>query len=109
MKSSKKFGGFVFYCYICNRNKNNMKTKIDITKYEHVDEIYWGLECKSSHNHNYYYSSVLGDVILEECDDDGYFEYWRLNGYSIQRLGGYYGGSGIFEDESEIVELDSQI
>ena len=25
-----------------------MKTKIDITKYVHVDEIYWGQECKSS-------------------------------------------------------------
>ena len=84
-----------------------MKTKIDITKYVHVDEIYWGQECKSSYNHNYYYSSDLCDVILEECDDDGYFEYWRLNGYSIQRLGGYYGIGGIFEDEVGIVELDN--
>ena len=49
------------------------KIRIDITKYVHVDEIYWGQECKSSYNHNYYYSEVLGDVILEECDDDGYF------------------------------------
>lgn len=83
------------------------KIKIDVTKYEHVDYIYWGEECKSSYNHNYYYSSVLGDVILEECDDDGYFEYWRLNGYSTQRIGGYYGIGGIFEDYVEIVELDN--
>ena len=84
-----------------------MKTKIDITKYVHVDEIYWGRECKSLYNHNYYYSSDLCDVILEECDDDGYFEYWRLIGYTTQRLGGYYGVGGIFEDEVGIVELDN--
>ena len=23
MKSSKKFGGFIFYCYICIKNNNN--------------------------------------------------------------------------------------
>lgn len=84
-----------------------MKKKIDITTYEHVDEIFWGYHYKSSYNHNYYYSPVLKDVILEECDDDGYFQYWRLNGYSTQYLGDYYGVGGIFEDEVGIVELDN--
>lgn len=84
-----------------------MKTKINVAKYAHVDEIYWGKHCKSSYNHNYYYSPVLKDVILEECNDDGYFQYWRLNGYSIQYLGGYYGVGGIFEDNLGIVTVDS--
>lgn len=84
-----------------------MKTKIDVTKYEHVEEIFWGQHYESSHNHNYFYSPVLKDVIYEECDDDGHFQYWRLNGYSTQYLGDYYGVGGIFKDENGIVELDN--
>lgn len=84
-----------------------MKTKIDVTKYEYVEEIFWGQHYESSYNHNYFYSPVLKDVIYEECDDDGHFQYWRLNGYSTQYLGDYYGVGGIFKDENGIVELDN--
>ena len=59
-----------------------MKTKIDVTKYEHVEEIFWGQHYESSYNHNYFYSPVLKDVIYEdgewEYDTSGYCYYEEI-------------------------------
>ena len=86
-----------------------MEIEIDVTKYSHVNKIFWGEELESVYNHNYYYSEELGDVILEECDDFDYFKYYRLDGYSTKFLGEYYGFYGIFEDEDGIVKLNNGI
>ena len=86
-----------------------MKTTIDVTKYSHVNKIFWGEELESVYNYNYYYSEELKDVILEVCDDFNYFEYYRIDGYREVYLGGYYGCIGIFEEEDGIVKLDSGI
>ena len=86
-----------------------MKTLIDVSKYAHVKSIYWGGWLESSYNHNYYFSSQLKHVILEICDDDNFFQYYKINGYSIQHIGNYFGIGGIFEDENTIVELDTDL
>ena len=90
-----------------NKNNNNYENKNRCYKIRACRRNILGQHYESSYNHNYFYSPVLKDVIYEECDDDEHFQYWRLNGYSTQYLGDYYGVGGIFKDENGIVELDN--
>ena len=80
-----------------------MRTEINVSKYEHVKEIYWGAYYTSSYKHNYYYSNELKDVIDEEYDSDGYLLYWRINGYSRHYLGA--SECSIFEEKTGTITL----
>lgn len=50
------------------------------------------LKDRSSYNHNYYINPNTGEIILEECDDDNYYEYFLTdkNLNIIKRIGEYY-------------------
>ena len=50
------------------------------------------LKDRSSYNHNYYLNPNTGEIILEECDDDNYFEYFLAdkNLNIVKRIGEYY-------------------
>ena len=50
------------------------------------------LKDRSSYNHNYYLNPNTGEIILEECDDDNYFEYFLVdeNLNIVKRIGEYY-------------------
>ena len=50
------------------------------------------LKDRSSYNHNYYLNPNTGEIILEECDDDNYFEYFLTdkNLNIVKRIGEYY-------------------
>ena len=37
-----------------------------------------GKTLTSSYNHNYYQNINTGEIILEECDDDGCFDYYSI-------------------------------
>ena len=66
-------------------------------------------ELYSFYNHNYYYSDELNELILEECDDDSYFEYYNVNVFGSHiYLGAYNGIGGIFEDKTGIVQLSDE-
>ena len=50
------------------------------------------LKDRSSYNHNYYLNPNTGEIILEECDDDNYFEYFLTdkNLNIVKQIGEYY-------------------
>lgn len=88
-----------------------MKTSITTHDYRFTDEVYYnGLYHYSSYNHNYY-TNDEGEIILEECDDDNGFSYYRIDPMtgSDDYLGFSFGYGGIFEDGEKIVTLDSEI
>ena len=68
--------------------------------YRHVENLTLGDRCLNScYNHNYYVNEITGDVILEECDDDNFFDYYRINPDGTETyLGGIPCVSGIFGD-----------
>lgn len=50
------------------------------TDYERVKGVMVnGKSHVSCYNHNYYRNVKTGDIVLEECDDDGLFDYYRVN------------------------------
>lgn len=68
--------------------------------YRHVENFTLGDRCLNScYNHNYYVNEITGDAILEKCDDDNFFDYYRINPNGTETyLGGIPCVSGIFGD-----------
>ena len=71
------------------------------------------LKDKSVYNHNYYFNPITGEIILEECDDDNYFEFFLVdkNLNKMNRIGEYYyddyNGPGLWIwDSDKDVTLD---
>lgn len=88
-----------------------MKTSITTNDYRFTDEVYYnGLYHYSSYNHNYY-TNDEGEIILEECDDDNGFSYYRIDPMTgeDEYLGSEYCSCGIFNSDEQIVMLDSEI
>lgn len=104
-----------------------MITSILPSNYKYVDSISIGDFFKSSsYNHNYYINiDDESDIILEECDDADWFDYYRVIGFHEDEwkgkihvfedhiyLGGLYSQIGIFSefsDKSKAIELNSDI
>ena len=93
-----------------------METKLNIANYKHIQEIdFFGQIYKSTYNHNYYYSDLDCDLILEVCDDDDCYQYYRIEDghFTKDYLGLTYGIYGIFDEYYEgtkngtFVTLDS--
>ena len=93
-----------------------METIINTANYRHVTEIdFFGHIYKSTYNHNYYYSDLDCELILESCNDDDCYQYYRIeDGHETEEyLGLTYGVYGIFDEEYEgpkngtFVTLDS--
>lgn len=102
-----------------------MITQINTSDYNRVASIIiYGVKFTSSYNHNYYYNKNIGDLILEEANDDQTCYYYRIevNGYSFVK--NYLGftddeyGFGIFDNnyegypvrnENGVIELDSEM
>jgi len=66
-----------------------MKNFIPIAFYRHVESVMMnGFIHKSSYNHNYFMGfDNPNDVIVEICDDDNFFEYYRLHGFELDETG----------------------
>ena len=59
-----------------------------------------GKTLTSSYNHNYYRNVNTGKVILEECNDDDFFDYSELDDEGRKNyIGGLFCVRGIFPDE----------
>lgn len=94
-----------------------MKSLIDIKKYRYINNMVWGenndIILISSYNNNYYFSKQLNDVILEQCNDDNFFMYYRINYITGEKyhIGNYISddGFGIFLVDADIVELHDDI
>lgn len=93
-----------------------MKTTLNTANYQHVTEIdFFGQQYKSTYDHNYYYSDLDCDLILEECNDDDCYQYYRIKDghFTTEHLGLIYGECGIFDEGCEcfknetFVTLDS--
>lgn len=53
--------------------------KINPSGYKRVENInFHGAELLSCYNNNYFYNQETDDLILEECDDDNGFTYYRI-------------------------------
>ena len=79
-------------------------------KYKHVENLTVGdKHLHSSYNHNYYVNENTGDIILEICDDDSFFDYYRINQDGTKKyLGGLPCVSGIFGD-GDFLESDAPV
>lgn len=68
--------------------------------YEHVENVVVnGKTLVSCYNNNYYRNVKTGEVVLEKCDDDSLFDYYRLNLNGTKTyLGCIRCVSGIFGD-----------
>jgi hypothetical protein len=92
-----------------------MKTTLNTANYQHLTEIdFFGHIYKSTYNHNYYYSDFDCDLILEVCDDDNCYQYYRIEDGHLTKeyLGSTYGVYGIFDEceypkKGTFVTLDS--
>lgn len=93
-----------------------MKTTLNTANYQHLTEIdFFGHIYKSTYDHNYYYSDLDCDLILEVCDDNNCYQYYRIEDGHLTKeyLGLIYGVYGIFDEECEypkngtFVTLDS--
>lgn len=70
-------------------------------------DLYKWIPDDSCYNHNIYYSKELDDIILEECDDDNFFSYYRMiENSQYQHLGNIVSDEGIF-DKGGIQEVDT--
>lgn len=81
-----------------------METILNTSNYQHVTEIdFFGQQYKSTYNHNYYYSDLDCELILEICNDDDCYQYYRIeDGHDTKEyLGLTYGVYGIFDEEYE--------
>ena len=78
--------------------------------YHHVKNITLGDIClNSSYNHNDYVNEITKDIILEECDDDVFFEYYRISPNGTEtHLGGISCITGIFEC-SDLLPSDAPV
>ena len=98
-----------------------MKNLISIELYHHSQQIEVnGFVFKSSYNHNYYINSDNNDIILETCNDDNEFFYYKVIGASNLCVKTSYLGTGYFtysiwseffdgEVKNGCVELDTEI
>ena len=102
-----------------------MITQIIPSNYKHVLFITIGDFSETSrYNHNYYVNiNDESDIILEECDDDNWFDYYQVIGFHEDEfrgkltviedhtyIGGIYSYTGIFfENSDKIIELNSEI
>ena len=81
-----------------------METILNTSNYQHVTEIdFFGQQYKSTYNYNYYYSDLDCELILEICNDDDCYRYYRIeDGHDNKEyLGLTYGVYGIFDEEYE--------
>lgn len=94
-----------------------MRSLIHINEYKHVDNIVFSdnnISFSSAYNINYYFSKHLNDLIMEICNDDNFYSYYRINKNTGEKLfiGNYedYGNYfGIFNINADIVELHDDI
>jgi hypothetical protein len=81
-----------------------METILNTSNYQHITEIdFFGQQYKSTYNCNYYYSDLDCELILEICNDDDCYQYYRIeDGHDTKEyLGLTYGVYGIFDEEYE--------
>ena len=81
-----------------------MKTYIKKEYFRHRADL-------SQYNQNVYECTYNGACILEKCDDDNTYYYFRFN-KKTNKVGDYLGLSqfeSIFDSDVEGVELDSDI
>lgn len=67
-----------------------MKNLVSVNNYRHAPSIEMnGLSVSSCYNHNYYVGiNNPNDIIMEECDDDGFWMYYRVNGLYEKNING---------------------
>lgn len=101
---------------------NNMKHFIPVHLYNRVDKIVISGVIKSSvYNCNIYRGTADDDLILEECDDDRFFQYSQIKGidfdgrYILEYLGAVDSEFGIFSpfynelENGEIAIVDTTL
>lgn len=92
--------------------------QISTNIFTHQNQVSFNGEIhNSNYNHNYY-TSEEGVIILEECDDDNCYSYWKIDSVTGETdyIGGVMATFGIFNeeydgdtdrDENGIIELDT--
>lgn len=84
-----------------------MINRIYINRFHRVNEVVInGKTHKSVYNYNYYRDETNDMLILEECDDDMFFMYSKVNedGH-LEHLGNYVGDLSIFDKDNNYLDF----
>lgn len=89
-----------------------MKTGIKVKNFKHINEEYInGVIVKSFYNYNFYVDSNFRNIILEICDDNSQYDYYRsaiTNNQLVDKnsfLGTYFGKS-IFDKNFKDIDVN---
>lgn len=74
----------------------------------HNPKIWEHLEDRSSYNHNFYRNPETGEVVLEECDDDVWCDYYLIVDGREEYIGFRYWDDIVFGETEEDIELWNQ-
>lgn len=84
--------------YIGRNEKNGNYIIRNPSKWEHIKE-------GSCYNHNYYRNTETGEVLLEECDDVSYCDYYLIKDGRKEYIGVCYWDDVKFGESEKDVEL----